>query len=107
MSAFAMISGRLWKAAESRTTKTGQGFAVGKVRVGERDRAVFWSVVAFGEIAEDLLQLEDGDSVSVSGPFSTETYVGKDGGTKVSHKLTADRLASPRIGRAAKERGAA
>jgi single-stranded DNA-binding protein len=101
MSAFAMISGRLWKAPEAKTAKAGQPFAVATVRVAERERAVFWSIVAFGEVAEELLQLEDGDSVSVSGPFSTETYVSKDGETRVSHKLTADRLASPRIGRAA------
>ena len=102
-----MISGRLWKAAEARTSKTGHPFATATMREGERERATWWSIVAFGETADELLRLEDGDSVSVSGPFSTETYVGKDGETRVRHKITADRLASPRIGRAAKERGAA
>ena len=100
MSAFALISGRLWKAAEAKTTKTGLPFAVATVRVGERDRAVWWSVVAFGEVGQDLLRLEGGDSVSLSGPFLSEIYVDKTGEPRVSHKLTADRLATPKIGRA-------
>ena len=66
MSAFAMISGRLWRAPEARTTKTGQPFATATVREGERERAVWWSVIGFGEVGADLLRLEDGDSVSVA-----------------------------------------
>ena len=92
MSAFALISGRLWKAAEARTTKTGAVFAVATVRVGDRDLATWWNVVAFAD---------------VGGPLQISTYLAKDGTTKVSPKLSADRLASPRIGRRPTEKGAA
>jgi single-stranded DNA-binding protein len=100
VSAFALIFGRLLRTPEAKTTKAGAVFAVAVVREGERERATFWSVVAFDQVGRELLQLEGGDSVSVSGPFLTELYVDKAGETKVGHKLTADRLASPRIGRA-------
>jgi single-stranded DNA-binding protein len=106
MSAFAMISGRLWKSPDAKTTKTGAVFATATVRVAERERAAFWNVIGFGEVADDLLKLEDGDSVSVSGPFQSEVYLSKSGESRVSHRITADRLASPRIGRRPADGGA-
>jgi single-stranded DNA-binding protein len=106
MSAFAMISGRLQKAPEARLTKAGATFATAVVRVAERERATWWSIIGFDDVATDLLRLESGDNVSVSGPFQAEISAGKDGEARIRFSLTADRLASPRIGRRPTEKGA-
>jgi single-stranded DNA-binding protein len=53
-------------------------------------------VVAFGDAAGELLRLDKGDAVSVSGPFTVETFA-KDGETRLRRKIVADRIAAPRL----------
>jgi single-stranded DNA-binding protein len=96
MTAFALVAGKLWKEPEGRTSKTGKPFATAIVREGAGDAVTWWSVVAFADNAAELLRLKDGDVVSVSGPFTVESYI-KDEQNRLRHKIVADRLAAPRL----------
>ena len=96
MSTCALITGKLWRAPEAQTSsKTGKPFAVANVRA----RATWWQVTAFDEAADDLLKLEAGDAISISGPFTAEVYA-KDGlEPRVSFRIIVNRIASPRRGK--------
>jgi single-stranded DNA-binding protein len=96
MTAAALVAGKLWKAPEGRTSKTGKPFATATMREGAGDAVTWWSVVAFADNAGELLWLKDGDVLSVSGPFTVEAYV-KDGQNRLRHKIVADRIAAPRL----------
>jgi hypothetical protein len=98
MTASALVAGKVWRTPESRTSsKSGKPFAVATVREGAGDAARWWSVIAFDGQIDALMQLKDGDVVSVSGPFTTELYA-KDGGPpRINHRIVADRIAAPRL----------
>jgi hypothetical protein len=97
MSAFALVTGKLWKDPGERTSaKDGNAFATATFREGAGDATTWWSVVAFTNNVAELLRLKDGDVVSVSGPFTVETY-GKDGEIRLRHKIVAERIAAPRL----------
>ena len=91
MSAFALVTGKLKRAPEARmSSKTGKTFATATVRDGE----AWWSIVAFGEVADELLRLEAGDAIAVSGLFTAEVYVKDGAAPRISLHITADRIAS-------------
>ena len=96
MSTCALVTGKVWRAPEARTSsKTGKQFATANVR----EQATWWQVTAFDEAADDLLKLEAGDAISISGPFTAEVYA-KDGSEpRVSFRIIVDRIASPRLGK--------
>jgi hypothetical protein len=96
VTALALVAGRPWKEAESRTSKTGNEFGPAVMREGAGEAVSWWSVVAFSDNAGELLRLRDGDAVSVSGPLTVETCV-KDGQSWFPHKIVADRIAAPRL----------
>jgi single-stranded DNA-binding protein len=101
MTAAAMISGVLHRAPEKRTSKTsGKDFTTATIREGAGDAATWWNVIAFGEAADDLLQLRDGDAVCVCGAFTVETYE-KDGETRIGRRIVADRVEALRLRRKA------
>jgi hypothetical protein len=76
---------------------TGKPSAVANIREGVGEQATWWSVTAFAEVADDLLKLEAGDAVSVSGPCTAEVYA-KDGAPpRMSFRITVDRIDSPRL----------
>lgn len=98
MTAFALVAGKLWKSPEGRTSsKTGKAFATAVLREGAGDAATWWNVVAFADIAGELLKLKDGDVVSVSGPFTVELYAKNGGQPRINHRIVADRIAAPRL----------
>jgi single-stranded DNA-binding protein len=100
MTALAVVAGQLWRAPEQRTSsKSGKSFATAIVREGAGDAVTWCSVVAFAKNANELMQLKDGDVVSVSGPFTVGIYA-KDGGPpRISLRIVADRIAAPRLSR--------
>src|SRR3984957_8547469 len=102
MSTFALVAGKLWRAPETRrSSKNGKQFAVATVH----EQTTWWSVTAFDEAADDLLKLEAGDAISISGPFTAEVYA-KDGSEpRVSFRIIVDRRASPRLGKHKPEAG--
>jgi single-stranded DNA-binding protein len=78
----ALISGRLHRAPQSRTSKSGKPFATASVRCSLRDGGtVFASVIAFDSKAVTaLLALSDGDSVALAGELTPKVYTPANGG---------------------------
>ena len=93
----ALIQGKLIKAPESRTTKTGKPMASARLRVATADPAasVLCGVVAFDpEAVAALLALGESDAVSVAGPLKVGTWTDKEGNARPSLDLVADRVLS-------------
>lgn len=93
----ALIQGKLIKAPESRTTKTGKPMASARLRVATADPAasVLCGVVAFEpEAVAALLALGESDAVSVAGPLKVGTWTDKEGNTRPSLDVVADRVLS-------------
>jgi single-stranded DNA-binding protein len=93
MTAFALISGVLFRSPTQKTSKAGKPYTVCTIKVGADDSASadFWSVLIFSESAQlEMLRLEIGDAVSVRGKMELKTYVANDGQTKISRTVFAD-----------------
>ena len=93
----ALIQGKLIKAPESRTTKTGKPMASARMRVPTTDPAVtiFASVAAFDpEAVAALLALGAGDAVSVAGPLKVGVWTDNNGNTYPTLDVVADRVLS-------------
>ena len=91
----AMVSGVLYGAPQARTAASGKGFATGKVRGdGKNGENVWCNVIAFGEIADRLLTLADGASISISGRAEVNAWLDKQGEPRAGLSLVADELAT-------------
>lgn len=93
MSAFALVTGTIFRAPLQRTAKSGRPFTTCTVKVGSDDTASadFWNVLCFSDSGQlELLRLEIGDAVAARGKLKIETYVANDGSTKISRSLFAD-----------------
>lgn len=93
----ALIQGKLIKAPESRTTKTGKPMASARLRVPTSNPAetLFASVVAFDpEAVAALLALGAGDAVSVAGSLKVGVWVDGQGNAKPQADIVADRVLS-------------
>jgi hypothetical protein len=93
MSAFALITGRLYGEPMTRPTKTGGQVTFFKLRVVNGELVEFWSIATFSDEArEELAGLREGAPLSAVGALRIETYLAKNGETKPSLNLTADRV---------------
>ena len=93
----ALIQGKLIKAPESRTTKTGKPMATARMRVPTSNPAetLFASVVAFDpEAVGALLALGAGDAVSVAGSLKVGVWTDSQGNAKPQADIVADRVLS-------------
>jgi single-stranded DNA-binding protein len=92
MSAFAMISGVLHRAPESRVSKNGKQFVTASVRVKDGEGSQFWRVTVFSESAQtELLRLSAGDAVSAQGRLEASIWTPDDGREpRINLALTAD-----------------
>jgi single-strand DNA-binding protein len=94
-----LISGKLSKPPKSGMGKNGQRYCTASIRVpvqGQREEepdAVFASVIAFGEDAEKLGRLLQGDAVSVSGSARLSHWE-KDGRAMTGLNVTASAILS-------------
>jgi single-stranded DNA-binding protein len=94
-----LISGKLSKPPKSGMGKNGQRYCTASIRVpvqGQREEepdAVFASVIAFGEDAEKLGRLLQGDAVSVSGSARLSHWE-KDGRAMTGLNVTASGILS-------------
>jgi single-strand DNA-binding protein len=90
--------GRLGQDPQSITTKSGKPMARASLAVdvtphnGEQPETEWFSVVAFGRAAEDLLRCKKGHLVAVSGSLSRNRWKAKDGTEKVSWQVVAEDL---------------
>jgi single-stranded DNA-binding protein len=92
MTAYALITGTLFRPPEQRTSKNGKPFVTATLKSKEGEAVQWWKVVAFSESVQfALLRLTDGDALSVQGALKAETYE-KDGATKLSLSVVADHV---------------
>lgn len=73
---YAIVAGFVDKAAERRTAKNGNPYAICTIREPVRHAEPrWWNCIAFGQKAiDDLEKLNVGDPVAASGEASAETY---------------------------------
>lgn len=92
----ALVTGKLIKAPESRTTKTGKPYATARMRVTtDQTNSALCSVVAFDpDAVAALLALNAGDAVSVAGPLKVSTWQDREGNAQPGLDLVADRVLS-------------
>lgn len=93
MTAYALITGVIFRAPLQKTAKSGKPFTTCTVKAGSDESGAgdFWSILCFSESAQlELLRLEVGDAVSVRGKLKIETYAANDGTTKISRTIFAD-----------------
>jgi single-stranded DNA-binding protein len=112
MTAFALVSGALFRAPEQKTAKTGKPYVAATIKVvtAGDNSADFWSVLAFSDGARaELLRLGEGDKLAMQGAFKVEQYTApRDGQTRISRTLFAEHvLALRQPPRARKAKGAA
>ena len=93
MTAFALVTGVLFRAPEQRTSKAGKPFVTATIRAKDGETTLWWKVVAFSESAQaELMRLVDGDSLAVQGSFRTELYHPDGGEPKLSLNIIADHV---------------
>jgi hypothetical protein len=94
MTAHVLISGSLFHQPEQRTSKAGRPFVTAVLKANDGDSSQYWKVLAFSEsVQTELLQLSDGDAVSLQGPLKAEIYRRADGGEpRVSRSMIAERI---------------
>jgi single-stranded DNA-binding protein len=91
LTAHVLISGTLFRAPESRVSKSGRNFVTATLRCKDGDGSQFWRATAFSETAQsELLRLGDGDSVSVQGALKVELYRPDGGEPRISLSVVAD-----------------
>jgi single-stranded DNA-binding protein len=92
MTAFALISGVIFRPPIQKISKAGRPYTTLTVKVGADDGGGdFWSVLSFSESSQiELLRLEVGDAVSIRGKLEIKTYTASDGTTKISRSIFAD-----------------
>jgi single-stranded DNA-binding protein len=89
----ALVTGALFKAPESRTSKSGKPFVTATIRAKDGDAMTFIRIVAFYETVQaELLRLREGDSLSVQGAFKAELYKPEGGEPKLSLSMVADHV---------------
>jgi single-stranded DNA-binding protein len=97
MTAFALVSGSLFRAPEQRTSKAGKPFATATIRAADGEASQWWRVTVFSETAQaELMRLADGDAVSVQGSFKAELYRPDGGEARVSLSIVADLRQPPK-----------
>ena len=98
MTARALVSGVIFKAPQTKTSKAGKPYAIATIREGTGERVRWWKAFVFNEFAiEEILRLGDGDPIAVSGEFDCELWTPEGGGeSRLSWKITADAVLSTR-----------
>ena len=94
MSATVLVSGKLFRDPQSKTSGSGKVYCTATIKVGQGDDAQWWRLVTFSDSAiEELLALRDGDGIAASGSFKAEVYEAREG-MRVSLSILADRVIS-------------
>jgi single-stranded DNA-binding protein len=97
-----LVLGTLISDPVRRTTKTGNPFGTGTLRVATEDgESVLASIAAFGDMAQPLLAHHQGSTLSVAGKARLTSWTGKDGAEKHGISITVTELASAAAARRA------
>jgi single-strand DNA-binding protein len=93
------IYGRLGKAPEERTSKTGKPMVTASMVTDlGRDNEMFewFGLIGFGAIGEVLARHAKGDMVAVGGRLSKSAWKGRDGTERTGFSVCVDAIASAR-----------
>lgn len=92
-----LVTGRLHDTPQARTSANGNTFAIAKVKADDKNGAWVWvSVIAFGQEAERLLPLKQGDTVAIGGRAEIGAWLDKDGNPHGSLSIVVDEIATLR-----------
>jgi hypothetical protein len=94
MTAFVLITGTLFRAAEQKTSQAGKRYLTATVKAASVDasNSEFWSVLAFSDTAQtELLRLEAGEKLSLQGSLKLTTFE-TNGETRISRTIFADAI---------------
>ena len=89
--AFGNIRGKLFKAPELKTSKSGNQYSSATLRVKDGNETRFWKLMAFKNAANDLMKFHEGDLVEAQGGIKVDTWE-KDGTTRVNFTLLANNV---------------
>jgi single-stranded DNA-binding protein len=93
MSAFALVSGALFRAPELKSSKAGKPYVLATVKVAADNGGDFWTIMGFSETVQtELLHLGEGDRLSAQGSFKVEPYTARDGQTRINRTIFADHV---------------
>ena len=91
----ALLTGQLYGDPQARTSQAGKPFTTAKVRADGKDGKALWiSVVAFGDLAERLLTMKADNALALSGKLEVSAYTAKDGTPAAGLSVVADELAA-------------
>lgn len=98
MSARAVVSGALHRAAEERVSKARKPFATFTLRENANGSTRWWKAVAFdGEVIAVLKDLSAGEPIAIAGEIDAELWTPEDGRERrLSWKVTADAVLTAR-----------
>jgi hypothetical protein len=98
VSARAIVSGALHKAAEERRSKVGKPFATLTLRENVNGSTRWWRVVAFDEASiAAVLSMKVDEPIAVSGEINAELWTPEDGSeARFSWEITADAVLTAR-----------
>jgi hypothetical protein len=93
-----LIAGKLLGAPEQRTDKNAKPFVVAKVLAQAGDgESIIVNVIAFDAgTGQTLLELQDGDSLALTGALTPRVWTDKQGSVRPSLDLVAHRILSAR-----------
>jgi len=93
MTAFAIVTGSLFKAPSLRASKTGRPYVTATIRAKDGEASQWWRVMAFSESAQvELMRLGEGDACTVQGAFKCELYQPEGGEARISLSIVADHV---------------
>jgi single-stranded DNA-binding protein len=96
-----LATGSLVNDPVRRVSKNGNPFGTGVLKVATADDSVLVNVIAFGDLADKLLQHRQGQALAISGTAKLNSWTGKDGAERHGIAITATEIASAASARAA------
>lgn len=92
-----LIGGKIYGKPEQRQSKNGKHYTTARVRVPLADgESIFVSAICFdSKVTGQLLALDDGDSVALSGSLTPKVWETKDGETRPSLDMVIHALTTP------------
>jgi single-stranded DNA-binding protein len=100
MSLFVLATGTLVSDPIRRSGAKGD-FATASLRVATDEGAILVSVIAFSDLASQLLTYQQGSAVAISGRARLSEWVGRDGTEHHGLSLVADQIAGAAAARRA------
>jgi Single-strand binding protein family len=97
MSARAIVSGAIGKAAEFRTSKSGNLFATFSIRESVNGATRWWQAITFSEtVIETLKEMAVGEPIAVCGEMTAEIYAPAGAESRINWRITIDCVLSAR-----------